>query len=220
MTKLRQASVKRITNETKIQVVISLDGGFIEIKDSILDKSMKSSDSSQPRSQVIKIHTGITFLDRMIHVLAKHAGWSLIIECVGDLHIDDHHTTEDCSIALGQSFKEALGSTQDLKKIGSGFATLDEALSRAVVDLSNKPCAIIELGLRRERIGDLSSQMVPHFLESFVEAAKITLHVDCIRGFDDNHRIESSFKAVALAISEAISNYSINHIPPIEDGII
>lgn len=149
----------------------------------------------------------------MIHALAKHSGWSLIVECIGDLHIDDHHTTEDCGIALGQAFKEAMGAVRGVKRFGTGFAPLDEALSRAVVDLSNRPFAVIDLGLKREMIGDLSTEMIPHFLESFAEAARITLHVDCLRGFNDHHRSESAFKALAVAIREAISSNGTNDVP-------
>nr|Q02986.1 RecName: Full=Imidazoleglycerol-phosphate dehydratase; Short=IGPD [Lachancea kluyveri NRRL Y-12651]AAK29770.1 His3 [YTT vector B]AAK29772.1 His3 [YTT vector C]AAK29774.1 His3 [YTT vector D]CAA78497.1 imidazoleglycerol phosphate dehydratase [Lachancea kluyveri] len=210
----RKAFISRITNETKIQIAISLNGGYIQIKDSILPAKKDDDVASQAtQSQVIDIHTGVGFLDHMIHALAKHSGWSLIVECIGDLHIDDHHTTEDCGIALGQAFKEAMGAVRGVKRFGTGFAPLDEALSRAVVDLSNRPFAVIDLGLKREMIGDLSTEMIPHFLESFAEAARITLHVDCLRGFNDHHRSESAFKALAVAIREAISSNGTNDVP-------
>lgn len=210
----RKAFISRITNETKIQIAISLNGGYIQIKDSILPAKKDDDVASQvTQSQVIDIHTGVGFLDHMIHALAKHSGWSLIVECIGDLHIDDHHTTEDCGIALGQAFKEAMGAVRGVKRFGTGFAPLDEALSRAVVDLSNRPFAVIDLGLKREMIGDLSTEMIPHFLESFAEAARITLHVDCLRGFNDHHRSESAFKALAVAIREAISSNGTNDVP-------
>lgn len=216
----RTAQVSRITNETKIQISISLTGGPIERPQPSLFASEKGASTAGPddasqttASQTIDIHTGVGFLDHMIHALAKHAGWSLIVECIGDLHIDDHHTTEDCGIALGEAFKEALGAVRGIKRFGSGFAPLDEALSRAVVDISNRPFAVIELGLKRERIGDLSCEMIPHFLESFAEAARTTLHVDCLRGFNDHHRSESAFKALAVAIREAISSNGTNDVP-------
>ncbi|SCU85081.1 LAMI_0C10066g1_1 [Lachancea mirantina] len=207
--------VSRNTNETKIQIAIALKGGFIQIENSILDKTGKDEDVAfqATASQVINIQTGVGFLDHMIHALAKHSGWSLIVECIGDLHIDDHHTTEDCGIALGQAFKEALGTVRGVKRFGCGFAPLDEALSRAVVDLSNRPYAVIDLGLKREKIGDLSTEMIPHFLESFAEAARITLHVDCLRGFNDHHRSESAFKALAVAIRDATSSNGTNDVP-------
>lgn len=108
-------------------------------------------------------------------------------------------------IALGSAFKDALGVPIGLARFGSAYAPLDEALSRAVVDLSNRPYAVIELGLKREKIGDLSCEMIPHCMESFAQAARITLHVDCLRGFNDHHRAESAFKALAVAIKMATS---------------
>ncbi|CDR38792.1 CYFA0S02e05776g1_1 [Cyberlindnera fabianii] len=214
----RYALVNRITNETKIQIAVSLDGGFITLDKSIFPEKTYTTSAEQhasqsTSSQVISINTGVGFLDHMIHALAKHGGWSLIVECIGDLHIDDHHTTEDVGIALGAAFKEALGTVRGVKRFGTGFAPLDEALSRAVVDLSNRPYAVIELGLKREKIGDLSCEMIPHFLESFAQAAHITLHVDCLRGFNDHHRAESAFKALAVAIKESISSNGTNEVP-------
>lgn len=215
----QQAFVSRITNETKIQVAISLKGGPIKLEQSILPERqvvVEGQDNvatQQTQSQVIDIHTGVGFLDHMIHALAKHSGWSIIVECIGDLHIDDHHTTEDCGIALGTAFKDALGAVRGVKRFGTGFAPLDEALSRAVVDLSNRPFAVVDLGLKREKIGDLSCEMIPHFLESFAEAARITMHVDCLRGFNDHHRSESAFKALAVAIREATSSNGTNDVP-------
>ncbi|KAJ1541593.1 DEAD-box ATP-dependent RNA helicase [Saccharomyces cerevisiae] len=217
----QKALVKRITNETKIQIAISLKGGPLAIEHSIFpEKEAEAVAEQATQSQVINVHTGIGFLDHMIHALAKHSGWSLIVECIGDLHIDDHHTTEDCGIALGQAFKEALGAVRGVKRFGSGFAPLDEALSRAVVDLSNRPYAVVELGLQREKVGDLSCEMIPHFLESFAEASRITLHVDCLRGKNDHHRSESAFKALAVAIREATSPNGTNDVPSTKGVLI
>lgn len=129
------------------------------------------------------------------------------------LAVDDHHTAEDCAIALGTAFSQALGPIRGLKRFGTGFAPLDEALSRAVVDLSNRPYASVDLGLKREKIGDLSCEMIPHVLQSFAEAARITLHVDCLKGFNDHHRSESAFKALALAVKEAISRTGKDEVP-------
>ena len=95
----------------------------------------------------------------MIHALSKHAGWSLRIRCKGDLHIDDHHTAEDTFLAIGTAFKESLKGSTGLNRFGHGYAPLDEALSRAVIDLSNRPYAVIDIGLKREKIGDLSCGM-------------------------------------------------------------
>lgn len=108
-------------------------------------------------------------------------------------------------LALGYAFAQALGSPTGLARFGSAYAPLDEALSRAVVDLSNRPFSVVDLGLRREKIGDLSTEMLPHCLQSFAQAARVTLHVDCLRGDNDHHRAESAFKALAVAIHQATS---------------
>ncbi|KAL3423972.1 Imidazoleglycerol-phosphate dehydratase [Phlyctema vagabunda] len=203
---VRSAAVARDTNETSIQLAINLDGGaFPEETDSKLISGANGHATQASKSQTISINSGIGFLDHMLHALAKHAGWSLALNCKGDLHIDDHHTAEDVCIALGGAFKDALGVPTGLARFGSAYAPLDEALSRAVVDLSNRPYAVIELGLKREKIGDLSCEMIPHCMESFAQAARITIHVDCIRGFNDHHRAESAFKALAVAIRAATS---------------
>ncbi|KAI0122810.1 imidazoleglycerol-phosphate dehydratase [Xylariales sp. AK1849] len=204
--KPRWAALARDTNETKIQLALNLDGGqFPPDADSRLSSKDESHASQSSKSQSISINTGIGFLDHMLHALAKHAGWSLAIACEGDLHIDDHHTAEDVCIALGYTFATALGSATGLARFGSAYAPLDEALSRAVVDLSNRPFSVVELGLKREKIGDLSCEMIPHCLQSFAQGARITMHVDCIRGFNDHHRAESAFKALAVAIRIATS---------------
>lgn len=202
-SRLRSATLARDTNETKIQLSINLDGGELSTPTSNGEDKAHATQSS--KSQTISVNTGIGFLDHMLHALAKHGGWSLSIVTKGDLHIDDHHTAEDTCIALGQAFKEALKTTTGLARFGHAYAPLDEALSRAVVDLSNRPYSVIELGLKREKIGDLSCEMIPHCMESFALHAGITMHVDCLRGFNDHHRAESAFKALAIALRNAIS---------------
>ncbi|KAM0339230.1 hypothetical protein ACHAPQ_001767, partial [Fusarium lateritium] len=154
-------------------------------------------------SQKIAVNTGIGFLDHMLHALAKHAGWSLALNCKGDLHIDDHHTAEDVCIALGYAFNQALGTPAGLARFGYAYAPLDEALSRAVVDLSNRPYCVVDLGLKREWLGQLSTEMVPHCLQSFAQGARVTMHVHCLHGDNDHHRAESAFKALAVAIKGA-----------------
>ncbi|KAK7911371.1 IGPD-domain-containing protein [Apiospora marii] len=204
--KPRWAALARDTNETKIQMAINLDGGdFPPETDKRLTSALEGHASQASKSQTISVDTGIGFLDHMLHALAKHAGWSLALSCKGDLHIDDHHTAEDVCIALGYAFAQALGSATGLARFGSAYAPLDEALSRAVVDLSNRPYSVIELGLKREMIGNLSCEMIPHCLQSFAQGARITLHVDCLRGFNDHHRAESAFKALAVAVRMATS---------------
>jgi imidazoleglycerol-phosphate dehydratase len=218
----RTATINRDTNETKVQLTLNLDGGPLESSEE--KNGEKNGDSSTAhaaqvsKSQTIDIDSGIGFLDHMIHALTKHAGWSLRLRCKGDLHstsppfllptshgsnniiVDDHHTAEDVFLALGQAFKTSLGPSTGLARFGSAYCPLDEALSRAVIDLSNRPFSVINLGLKREKIGDLSTEMLPHCLASFAQAAGVTLHVDVIRGDNDHHRAESAFKAVAVAV--------------------
>ncbi|KAF8307297.1 putative HIS3-imidazoleglycerol-phosphate dehydratase [Clavulina sp. PMI_390] len=199
MSEIRTASVARKTNETDIQVSITLD----------VDPSVK---------QEISINTGIGFLDHMLHALAKHGGMSLDVKCKGDLWIDDHHSADMSdfaliSINLSEAFKLALGERKGIRRYGTGFAPLDEALSRAVIDISSRPYCVVDLGLKREKIGDLSTEMIPHVFHSFAMAAGVTLHVDCLRGDNDHHRSESAFKALALAIREAISRTGSSEVP-------
>ncbi|KAJ2595893.1 imidazoleglycerol-phosphate dehydratase [Coemansia sp. RSA 1721] len=193
----RSAVVTRKTNETDIK--ISLQIGSLE----------------SASEQAIDINTGIGFLDHMYHALAKHAKWSLTLTCKGDLHIDDHHTAEDTAIALGMAFKQALGEPRGIRRFGHAYCPLDEALSRAVVDISGRPHAVVDLGLKREMVGALSCEMIPHVLMSFATAAGITLHVDVLKGDNDHHRAESAFKALAVAIPirEAVSRTGSNDVP-------
>jgi imidazoleglycerol-phosphate dehydratase len=129
--------------------------------------------------------------------------YSFVLWLIRELLVDDHHTAEDVCLALGTAFKTSLGSSTGLARFGSAYCPLDEALSRAVIDLSNRPYSVINLGLKREKIGDLSCEMIPHCMASFAQNAGVTLHVDCLRGENDHHRAESAFKALAVAIRMA-----------------
>jgi len=171
MASRRQTKISRNTNETSIEVSLDLDCA-----------------PGSGQAQEIDIATGIGFLDHMFHALAKHGGMSLKLKCKGDLWIDDHHTAEDCALALGSAFKAALGEVRGIRRYGTGFAPLDEALSRAVIDISSRPYCVADLGLKREKIGDLSTEMIPHVFHSFAMAAGVTLHVDVLRGENDHHR--------------------------------
>ncbi|KAI8874357.1 IGPD-domain-containing protein [Ramicandelaber brevisporus] len=193
---VRTATIQRKTNETDISIKLTI-----------------GSLADDPSIHSIDINTGIGFLDHMYHALAKHARWSLSMTCKGDLHIDDHHTAEDTAIALGTAFAQALGQVRGIKRYGYAYAPLDEALSRAVVDISGRPYACIDLGLKREMIGTLSCEMIPHVLTSFATAAGITLHVDVLKGNNDHHRAESAFKALAVAIREAVESVGGNDVP-------
>ena len=178
--KLRRATVERKTKETDISLSVNIDG-----------------------SGVSEISTGIGFLDHMLTALSKHGRMDLTLSCKGDLHVDDHHSVEDCGIVLGQAVKVALGDLRGITRYGYAYAPLDESLSRAVVDISGRPFADVNLNLQRERIGNLSCEMLPHFLSSFATSAAITLHVDVLKGKNDHHRAESAFKALALALRTA-----------------
>ncbi|RMD43491.1 hypothetical protein DV735_g1613, partial [Chaetothyriales sp. CBS 134920] len=220
----RTASLSRTTNETKIQCTLSLDGGPLLPYEESQHFTTFQPSPSQPQlliplpqsrhatqvtgSQQIALDTGIGFLDHMLHALAKHSGWSLAIRAKGDLVIDDHHTTEDVFLALGTAFNQALGARTSLVRFGRGDAPLDEALSWAVIDLSNRPYSVIDLGFTRETIGSLSTEMITHGLESFAQAASVTLHVKCVYGHNNHHRAESAFKALAVACRTACERRS------------
>ncbi|KAJ3789894.1 IGPD-domain-containing protein [Lentinula aff. detonsa] len=195
MSAPRTASISRKTNETNIEVSINLDCA-----------------PGAGAAQEINVSTGIGFLDHMYTALAKHGGMSLTMKCEGDLWIDDHHTADN-AIALGTAFKQALGEVRGIRRYGTGFAPLDEALSRAVIDICSRPYCVTELGLKREKIGDLSTEMIPHIFYSFAIASGCTLHVDVLRGENDHHRSESAFKALALAIRQAIERTGGNDVP-------
>jgi imidazoleglycerol-phosphate dehydratase len=186
----RNATIERKTNETEISVTVELDG-------------TGSSD----------VQTGIGFLDHLLDALARHGRFDLNLRCKGDLHVDDHHTAEDCGLALGAALKEALGDRVGIERFGSAYAPLDEALARAVVDISGRPIAAIELGLTRERLGELSCENIPHVLSSLSTAAGITLHVDVLKGDNDHHRAEAAFKAVALALRAAVRTSGFDDVP-------
>ncbi|EKX54893.1 hypothetical protein GUITHDRAFT_156815 [Guillardia theta CCMP2712] len=186
----RTARVSRKTKETDVEVELNLDG------------TGKSD-----------ISTGIGFLDHMFTAMSKHGRIDLTLKCKGDLHIDDHHTAEDCALTVGEAFDKALGDRKDIKRFGHAYCPLDEALSRAVVDISSRPSAHIELNLVREKIGELSCEMIPHVMESFATEARITLHVDNLKGKNDHHKAESAFKALGVALRQAISADSGAGVP-------
>ena len=141
----------------------------------------------------------------MLSAFAKHGHFDVVLRCKGDTWIDDHHSAEDSALALGEAFDVALGPRRGIKRWGSALCPLDEALSRAVIDISSRPWAEINLGLKREAIGAISSEMLSHVFASFAQTARITLHVDVLRGVNDHHRAEASFKAMGVALREAVS---------------
>lgn len=186
----RTATVTRTTRETSIRMTLDLDG------------SGKAS-----------IKTGIGFLDHLLDALARHARFDLALICEGDLQVDDHHTAEDCGLALGEALDRALGERRGVNRFGWALAPLDEALARAVVDLSGRPFSDVALGLERERIGELSCENIPHVLRSFASTARLTLHVDVLKGENDHHRAEAAFKATALALRQAVARSGFDDVP-------
>ncbi len=143
------------------------------------------------------IRSGIGFLDHLLTSLAHHAGWTVQLRCRGDLEVDEHHSAEDVAIVLGIAFKEALADRRNPRRFGTAYAPLDEALARAVVDLSGRPWCRIDLGFRRESIGSMATENIGHVLQSFAINAGICLHVDLLKGENDHHRAEAAFKALA-----------------------
>ncbi len=186
----RQAKVSRETLETKIALELVLDG-----------------------SGRAEVATGIGFLDHMLTALAKHVRFDLTLTCSGDLQVDDHHTVEDCALALGQALDQALGQRRGIARFGSAFAPLDEALARAVVDLSGRPCAVVELGLEREALGQLACENLSHFFTSLATTGRMALHLDVLRGANDHHRAEAAFKALALALRQAVRIEGPDEVP-------
>ncbi len=187
----RRARVTRKTAETEIDCQLQLDG-----------------------QGTARIDTGIGFLDHLLTALTRHARFDLELACRGDLHVDDHHTAEDCALALGQALDEALGERRGIRRFGHAYAPLDEALARAVVDLSGRPFAVIDLGLRREALGGLACENVGHVLQSLAIAARACLHVDVSKGDNDHHRAEAAFKATALALRAAVALDAGHHDVP------
>jgi imidazoleglycerol-phosphate dehydratase len=178
----RTATVRRTTNETDVTVTLALDG---------------RGDAA--------VATGIGFLDHLLTALARHARIDLELRCAGDLEVDDHHTAEDCALALGQALDEALGPRRGIARFGDAHAPLDEALCRAVVDLSGRPFAAVDLDLRREAIGGLACENIPHVLRSLAVASRSCLHVTTLAGENDHHKAEAAFKALALALRRAVA---------------
>ena len=173
---------KRETKETRIEINLNLDG-----------------------TGKIEIETGIGFLDHMLTALAFHAGMDLKLKCVGDLHVDDHHTAEDCALALGAAIDNALGVRTGIKRFGYAYAPLDESLARTVIDLSGRPWPEIHLQLEREMIGQWACENIVHFFQSLAMTLKCSLHVDVLRGTNDHHRAEAAFKSCAKALKEAFT---------------
>ena len=179
-TRTRRAERTRTTRETDVRVAIDLDG---------------RGDAD--------VSTGIGFLDHMLAQFARHGLFDLEVRCTGDLEIDGHHTVEDIAITLGETIGDALGDKSGVVRYGHAYVPMDEALARAVVDLSGRPFVVYSVADTRDRVGDLETQLVEHFWHSLATSAKCTLHVDLLRGHNQHHITEAIFKACARAFSAA-----------------
>ncbi len=177
----RTSTIERATRETRVTVSLDLDGSG--------------------RSEIA---TGIGFLDHMLTALTLHSRIDLSLTCQGDLEVDDHHTVEDTAISLGRALADALGDKSGIRRFADAHAPLDEALARAVIDLSGRPSPTINLALNRESIGSLACENLQHWFVSFAMEARCALHLDVLRGCNDHHKAEAAFKALALALRTAI----------------
>jgi len=178
----RTASVERKTKETSISIQLNLDGNG------------KNTISTQ-----------VPFLDHMLQQLSHHSRIDAQIRCQGDKEVDDHHLVEDTGIGFGTAICQALGEKTAIARYGFAYAPLDEALSRAVVDISNRPLLCLRVEWTSDRVGDFDTQLVQEFFRGFVNHSGITLHLDCLNGINCHHQIESLFKAFALALRVAIT---------------
>ncbi|MDT5295872.1 MAG: imidazoleglycerol-phosphate dehydratase [Acidobacteriota bacterium] len=151
-----------------------------------------------------QVSTGVAFLDHMLELFARHGLFDLQIECRGDLHIDDHHSVEDVAITLGQALAQALGDKAGIARYGAAIVPMDEALCRAVVDLSGRFYLVYEVETRRQMIGNFSVELAEHFWRSLAEATRCNLHIDCLRGRNTHHILEGTFKATARALRQAV----------------
>ncbi len=189
---LRQAEVTRNTKETQITAKVSLDG-----------------------TGVVKSSTGIGFFDHMIEQLGRHSLMDITLTAKGDLHIDTHHTVEDCGWALGEALSKALADRRGITRYGMALLPMDEALSRVALDISGRPYLIWHVRLPSPQLGDMQTEVFQEFFQALSQAAGLTLHIETCYGSNTHHIIESSFKAVARALRQAIAidPRQADHIP-------
>jgi imidazoleglycerol-phosphate dehydratase len=180
---MRKAEVSRNTQETRIAVTLNLDG-----------------------AGKAKIGTGVPFLDHMLEQVARHGVFDLEVSAKGDLHIDAHHTVEDIGIALGQAFAKAVGDKSGVRRYGHAYVPLDEALTRAVVDLSGRPGLEYRIKFSRARIGEFDVDLIHEFFQGFVNHARITLHLENLSGANAHHQAETAFKAFARALRASVES--------------
>jgi imidazoleglycerol-phosphate dehydratase len=178
---MRTATVRRDTTETKIAVTLNLDG-----------------------TGAYRVATGIGFLDHMLEQLSRHSLIDLDVTVEGDLHIDQHHTTEDSALAIGEAVSKALGERRGITRYGSAYAPMDEALTRCALDISGRPFLVWKLAFTQEKLGEWDTELVEHWFHSFAQAAGLTLHVENLYGRNNHHLVESAYKALARALRQAV----------------
>ena len=177
----RQASLKRATNETRIEVSLDLDG-----------------------TGVYRISTGVGFLDHMLEQLSRHSLIDLTVKVEGDLHIDFHHTTEDSGIAIGTAFAQALGDRKGISRYGEATIPMDETLTEVALDASNRPYLIWKVNFSKPKLGTMDTELFKEWFQAFAQAAGVTLHVENLYGENNHHIVESCFKALARALRAAV----------------
>jgi len=177
---MRRSLKTRETLETHVKVDLNLDGSG--------------------RSNV---NTGLGFLDHMLGSLARHGLMDLEVEARGDLEVDDHHTVEDVALTLGEALREALGDGKGIRRMAHAMVPMDESLATVALDLGGRPYTVLELDFSGSRIGDVSSDNIGHFFESFAASAAINIHAS-VRGSNDHHKAEALFKALAMALRDAV----------------
>ena len=178
---MRTASISRNTKETRIDVSVDLDG-----------------------TGVYDNRTGIGFLDHMLDQLSRHSLIDMTIRAEGDLHIDQHHTTEDVGIALGQAVKSALGAMTGITRYADVHLPMDEAMTHCALDISGRPFLVFEVEFSRDKVGDFDTELFREFFQAFAMNAGITLHIRTLYGANNHHIAETCFKAVARALRAAI----------------
>jgi len=179
---MRTAIISRKTSETSIKVSVNLDGTGTYV-----------------------VSTGIGFFDHMLEQLSRHSLIDLDVETIGDLHIDQHHTTEDVGIALGQAVKQALGDMKGITRYSSVHVPMDEALTRVAIDVSGRPFLVFKAKFSRDKVGAFDTELVQEWFQAFAMNAGITLHVEVLSGTNDHHIAESCFKGLARALRAAFA---------------
>ena len=197
-TSVRQATINRETLETQITAALCLDG-----------------------TGQCKLDTGLPFLEHMLDQIARHGQVDLNIVAKGDLHIDAHHTVEDIGITLGQAFNEAIGDKRGIARYGHAYVPLDEALSRVVIDCSGRPGLEFHVPFTRAKVGDFDVDLVVEFFQGFVNHAKVTLHINNLRGHNAHHQAETVFKAFGRALRMAVArDANLKGVSPSTKGVL